>query len=65
MTQTTRALTEEQMRRAARVAAEEGVTITIESGGRVYKIAPGSQDTPLLSTEKDMAACDHAFGVSA
>jgi hypothetical protein len=60
----TRPLTPDQMRAAAQIAAEQGVTITIESGGRVYRIAPGAASFPLLTSEKDNAACDEAFGVS-
>lgn len=35
-------LSPEQLRLAAQVAKAEGVTITIEVGARVYRIAPGS-----------------------
>lgn len=60
----TRPPTPDHLRAAARIAAEEGVTITIEAGGRVYRIAPGVQDMPLTS-DRDQAACDKAFGLSA
>ena len=59
----TRALTSDQIRTAARIAAEEGVTITIEAGNRVYRIGPAAQPDPLLASEKDHAACDRAFGL--
>lgn len=61
---TARALTPEQIRTAARIAAQEGVTITIEAGSRVYRISPGTQSVPLTMSEKDKAACDEAFGLS-
>lgn len=60
---TTRAPTPEQIRAAAQIAVQEGVTITIEAGNRVYRITPGAQDRPLLTSEKDQAACDRAFGL--
>lgn len=60
----TRPLTPDQIRAAAMIAAEQGVTITIESGGRVYRIAPGAASSPLLTSEKDEATCDRAFGLS-
>ena len=44
--QTARALTPEQIRTAAQIAAQEGVTITIEAGNRVYRIRPAPQDDP-------------------
>ena len=56
--------TAQQLRTAAKIAVEKGVTITIDAGGRVYRIAPGQQDAPLLTSEKDQAACDQAFGLS-
>lgn len=40
-----RLITTGQLRAAALVAAERGVTITIESGGRVYRISPAEQAT--------------------
>lgn len=49
---------------AAQVAREEGVTIAIEIGARVYRIAPGGEAFPMTASEKDLAACDEAFGVS-
>jgi len=61
---TPRPLTADQIRTAAQIAAQEGVTITIEAGNRVYRIAPGAQDIPLLANEKESAACDKAFGLS-
>ena len=61
---TARAPSLEHLRAVAQVAVQEGVTITIEAGNRVYRITPGAQDTPLLTTEKDQAACDRAFGLS-
>jgi len=60
---TARPPTPDHLRAAAQIAAQEGVTITIEAGGRVYRIAPGAQDTPLLASEKERAACDRAFGL--
>lgn len=60
----TRPLTPDQIRTAAQIARAEGVTITIEAGGRVYRIAPGSAQSPITSTEQDVAACDQAFGLS-
>lgn len=57
-------LTPDQLRKYAQVAREEGVTITIESAGRVYRIAPTAETFPMTASEKDRAACDKAFGVS-
>lgn len=57
-------VTPHQLRDAAQVAREEGVTIVIEAGGRVYKIAPSVAQFPLTATERDKAECDAAFGVS-
>ena len=41
---TARALTLEQIRAAAKIAAQEGVTIEIRSGERLYTIRPAPQD---------------------
>ena len=60
-----RALTSDQLKTCAEIARSEGVTITIEAGGRVYRIAPGSAHSPITATEKDRATCDQAFGPSA
>ena len=43
---TARALTPEQIRTAAQIAAKEGVTIEIKSGERIYTIRPLPQDYP-------------------
>jgi hypothetical protein len=59
-----RPLTPDQLREIARVARSEGVTITIESGGRVYRIAPGEHNAPITASERDASACDRAFGLS-
>lgn len=61
---TARRLTTDQLRNAAAVATEQGVTITIEAAGRVYRITPGAQTVPLTTSEKDIDACDRAFGLS-
>lgn len=61
----TRPLTPDQLAAAARVARAEGVVITIEAGGKVYRIAPPDASlSPLTASEKDAAACDQAFGLS-
>lgn len=39
MTARTR-ITDTALRQAARIAAETGVEVTIEAGGKVYRIAP-------------------------
>jgi hypothetical protein len=39
-----RGLTPDQIRTAARIAAQEGVTIEIRSGARLYTIRPTTQD---------------------
>lgn len=41
---TARALTPEQIRAAAKIAAQEGVTIEIKAGERLYTIRPAPQD---------------------
>jgi len=43
---TPRALTADQIRTAAQIAAQEGVTIEIRSGERLYTIRPAQQDDP-------------------
>ena len=63
VTRRPRPLTPDQIRAAAQIAAAEGVTITIEAGGKVYRIAPGDAQSPLTASEKDAAACDQAFGL--
>ena len=60
----TRAPSLDQLRAAAQIATQEGVTITIEAAGRVYRIAPGVQSAPLTASERDRAACDAMFGLS-
>lgn len=59
-----RPLSDKALREAATVAAETGVTVVIEVGGRVYKLLPPGADYPLTASEKDAAACDEAFGLS-
>lgn len=60
---TARPPTPDQIRAAAEIARAVGVTITIECGGRTYRIAPGDAQSPLTASEKDAAACDQAFGL--
>jgi hypothetical protein len=55
-------ITPNQLRDAAQVAREQGVTITIEAAGRVYRIAPGAEAFPMTATEKERQECDAAFG---
>lgn len=59
---TARAPTADQLKAYAEIAREEGVTITIEAGGRVYRITPGGASLPMSASERDRAACDEAFG---
>lgn len=45
MPEPVRRITTRQLRVAAKVATERGVTITIESAGRVYRISPVERTT--------------------
>lgn len=59
-----RAPSEALLRRAARIAAQEGVTFTIEAAdGTLVRISPDAAPSPMGVTERDAAACDKAFGL--
>lgn len=59
-----RALNAKSLRDYCQVARDEGVTITVEAGGRVYRFTPSVQLSPMTTTEGEKAECDEAFGVS-
>ncbi|MCS6624381.1 hypothetical protein N0B44_15790 [Roseibacterium beibuensis] len=52
------------MREAAEVAAQTGVCIVIEAGGKVYRFDPNAQSAAIGATERERARCDAAFGLS-
>lgn len=56
-------VTPQNLRDAAEVATQTGAVITIEAGGRVYRIAPETKSTPMTASERDQAECDAAFGL--
>jgi hypothetical protein len=52
------------LRRAARLAAETGLAVTVEApDGTVYRIAPDAAPSPIGATEKEAAQCDKLFGL--
>jgi len=59
-----RRLSPEAMREAAEVAAQTGVCIVIEAGGKVYRFDPNAQSAAIGATERERARCDAAFGLS-
>ena len=53
------------LRRAARLAAETGLPVTVEGpDGTVYRIGAGAAPFPMGATEKEADECDKAFGLS-
>ncbi|NEX45221.1 hypothetical protein [Pseudotabrizicola algicola] len=60
----TRAVTLADLRRAAQVAREAGVAVTIEADGKTYRISPDPSPLPLGAAEREISECDKAFGLS-
>lgn len=61
----TRAVTLSDLRRAAQVAREAGVAVTIEDGdGKTFRIHPDPSPLPLGAVEREADECDKAFGLS-
>lgn len=53
------------LRRAAKLADETGLAITIEGpDGTVYRIGPAIAPFPMGASEKEASECDKAFGRS-
>lgn len=59
-----RTVTLADLRRAARVASEAGVAVTIEAHGKTYRISPDTSPLPLGTAEREIDECDKAFGFS-
>lgn len=61
----TRAVTISDLRRAAQVAREAGVAVTIEGAdGKTFRIFPEPSPSPLGAAERETDECDRAFGLS-
>lgn len=57
--------TESELRRAARVATETGVTVVLMTpDGRKVIVAPQVVDIASELTDKESARCDQVFGTS-
>lgn len=57
--------TESELRRAARVATETGVTVVLMApDGRKVIVAPQVVDIASELTDKESARCDQVFGTS-
>jgi hypothetical protein len=59
-----RAVTIADRRRAAMVAREAGVAVTIEADGKTYRISPDPAPLPLGAAQREIDECDKAFGLS-
>lgn len=52
------------LRRAAKLASETGMTVTVEGpDGTVYRIGGDVTPLPMGATEKETSECDKAFGL--
>ena len=61
----TRHVTLSDLRRAAQVAREAGVAVTIEcADGKTFRIHPDPSPLPLGTVERETDECDKAFGLS-
>lgn len=61
----TAAVTLSDLRRAAQVAREAGVAVTIEGAdGKTFRIYPDPSPLPLGTAEREIDECDRAFGLS-
>lgn len=61
----TRAITLSDLRRAALVARESGVAVTIEDAdGKTFRIHPDPSPLPLGVADREREECDRAFGLS-
>ena len=61
---TARAVKLADLRRAAAIAGETGQVVAVEApNGTVFRIAPPGVSLP-IGSEKEVAACDKAFGLS-
>lgn len=61
----TRRVTLSDLRRAALVAREAGVAVTIEGpDGTTYRISPDPAPLPLGASDREADECDRAFGLS-
>lgn len=55
----------DDLRRAARLAAETGLPVAVEGpDGTVYRIGATVADLPVGVTEKEASECNAAFGLS-
>lgn len=61
---TRRAVRIADLRRAAKLAGETGLVVTVEArDGTLFRIAPPGATLPVGATEREADECDKAFGV--